>query len=221
MRTAGVQTLGVAAAVLWVLAAGPGRAESPVQDLDGTWRLVKVSHEGRDVQDFTGWLFRIRQGRLEIRTGWQGQEEHPADPGFLRGARLRLDPAASPRAVDFELSPGVARGMTVPGIYQVQGDRLLIAVRTLLTAAQPRPKGYATVSGSLIALTLERAPAEAGPAEKAPEGVRLTADQARQLRKKVGKLQRLKPPGLDAGQWRQAILEALDAMPERKDGRAP
>ncbi len=127
-------------------------------ELDGTWKVVAISDHGKDVgsDQFKGLKFTFRKGKLKV-SGFPQDKDVTWNPGYIHGAAFKVDSKRKPKEIDFGLDPDVATDATMLGIYQIRKGRLLIAVRPLKTTATFRPRGYATVSGSLISYTLELA----------------------------------------------------------------
>ena len=138
-------TCGVAAAV-W---AGDDPAAKDVEALQGEWRAVEQTAEGRKAQDGEAKMFRIavKGDRLTLRAG-----------GDARKARFKLDPAKSPRAIDLTWLDGPEKGRTVPGIYAVEKGRWRLCVPNAKKGeAEERPKEFTAAAGERRMLfTLER-----------------------------------------------------------------
>lgn len=144
----------------------PERKDQPLTaetELDGKWKMVTVSYAGAEVpaKEFDGLTFTFAKGRLTV-GDFPMPKEKTWDPDHLRGAMFRLNAEAGPKEIDFTLDPKVEKDTTLEGIYQVHGRELRIGVRTLKSANHPRPKGYATPSGTLTTYILKRVEAD-GP----------------------------------------------------------
>ena len=137
----------------------PERKDDPATartELDGAWKVVAVSDRGKNVKadKFKGLKFTFRKGKLIVDEVPQDKEA-TWNPGYLQGSAIKIDRDRTPKEIDLKLDPKVAKDTTIRGIYQIRKGHLLIAVRTLTTVNTFRPRGYATVSGTLIAYTLE------------------------------------------------------------------
>jgi RNA polymerase sigma factor (sigma-70 family) len=145
-------------------------AEAPKTDLEllqGTWALTASVYEGQsDAPETTRGAKATVVGDVFSMIG-------PLAPP--RRMNITLDPTANPKTIDMALSDGPAKGMTTPGIYQIDGDTLQICVPAVISRivhgfgpqtakAEPqtlRPTVLAAPRGSLCRLyTLKRAPSE-------------------------------------------------------------
>jgi uncharacterized protein (TIGR03067 family) len=128
-------------------------------ELDGTWKVVAIEDQGKDVatDDFKGLKFTIKNAKLIV-SEFPKDKEVIWSPLYLTNSEIKLDNDKKPKQIDLKLDPKIAEDTTIQGIYQIRKGQLKIAVRTLKTADKPRPRGYATVSGSLTSYTLELEP---------------------------------------------------------------
>lgn len=139
----------------------PERKDPPPQvktELDGTWKVVAIEDNGKEVatDDFKGLKFTFKNGKLVVGEVPQ-DKELTWSPQYLNGAEIKLDADKKPKEIDLKLDPKV-EDKTIHGIYQIFKGQLKIGVRTLKSADLPRPKGYATVSGTITSYTLELEP---------------------------------------------------------------
>ncbi len=152
MRSGKLATLmacGLAAAA-W---AGDGPVARDAGALQGEWRAVRGTAEGRKTPTAEAKMFRIavKGDRLTLSAG-----------GEARKARFELDPARSPKAIDLTWLDGPEKGRTVPGIYALEKGRWRLCVPNARTGeAVERPKGFTAAAGERRMLfTLERAKPE-------------------------------------------------------------
>jgi uncharacterized protein (TIGR03067 family) len=128
-------------------------------ELDGTWKVVAIEDNGKDVatEDFKGLKFTVKNAKLAV-SEFPKDKEAAWSPLYLGNSEIKLDNDKKPKQIDLKLDPKIAENTTILGIYQIRKGQLKIAVRTLKTSDKPRPKGYATVSGSLTSYTMELEP---------------------------------------------------------------
>lgn len=126
-------------------------------ELEGVWRLVGVSARNTRVpqDEFRGLTFAFRSDRLVVE-GPAKTDGKDWDPRFLSRSTIWVDVSAKPKAINFLVHPDLVDDKAVFGIYQITGDKLLLAVRPL-SENRDRPVGYFTDSGTIVTYTLERA----------------------------------------------------------------
>jgi uncharacterized protein (TIGR03067 family) len=112
--------VGLAGAALVVFASlslAGDAADEEATRLEGNWKFLSLSVDGEDApQEF------IQKGRWTIR----GKE---IIPGSAEGKiSLKVDPAKSPKALDFTALDGPRKGKSLQCIYKLEGDRLTICV---------------------------------------------------------------------------------------------
>ena len=138
----------LAALVGWGAAAGGDVGAS-----QGAWRAVAVTADGRPVPNAEAGMFRITVtgDRLTLSAG-----------GDDRTARFTLDPARTPRPIDLTWLDGPEKGLTVRGIYSLEGGRLRLCVPNPKTGdVGRRPGGFTAAAGEgRMLFTLERLPPE-------------------------------------------------------------
>jgi uncharacterized protein (TIGR03067 family) len=98
----------------------------------------------------------IRNFRVMIQGDRMRCRNTPAALAIPDSCSVKLDPQKTPKAIDLTWLEGAAQGTSSLGIYQLVNGRLLMALRPPADAQRPRPAGYATVSGTLVSITLER-----------------------------------------------------------------
>jgi RNA polymerase sigma factor (sigma-70 family) len=137
----------------------PDRKDAPAAvktEIDGTWKVVAISDNGKDVgsDSFKDMKFTIRNGKLEV-SSIPEDKELTWSPQYIHGSTIKVDADTKPKSIDLKLDQAIDKNLTVPGIYQIFKGQLKIGIRTHKAANLPRPAGYATVSGSITAYTLE------------------------------------------------------------------
>ena len=84
--------------------------------------------------------------------------------GEDRQSLYKLDPTTTPKGIELTPQDGPAKGKTVHGLYELDGDRLKLC---LLNGPGEEPKAFATTPGSnLRLLILKRKPADDKPVDK-------------------------------------------------------
>jgi uncharacterized protein (TIGR03067 family) len=136
------------AGLLWLLLRPPPEPAAPARtdrdQLQGTWRAVRVEFQGVEMKD------------AGIRLTFVG-DEYVLSAAFGEAPRsaYRLDPTRTPKEIDMVS----AAGAVWPGIYRIEGNTLTICLEQ---GGQGRPTAFATRPGQPIFLyVLERMPAEA------------------------------------------------------------
>jgi uncharacterized protein (TIGR03067 family) len=135
--------------VLLLMAGSLGAAASDARSdrdrLQGSWACVAMERNGRPVP-----AERYRDGRLVM----DGETFTVLQGGRLvaQGIR-RLDPTATPKAVDDTHTSGPFKGKTYRGIYRLQGDTFTTCNGS---AGQARPTEFATRPGSGLLLVVYR-----------------------------------------------------------------
>jgi uncharacterized protein (TIGR03067 family) len=141
-----MQSLVVAAAVLWATGGGPGRQKER-EALQGTWQVVGLEAAGRAMPAYTyrGLTVVIAGDRITFRTRGGSRKE----------ATFKLDPSARPRAIDLTFVGGKHKGKARRGVYALEGDTLRLCTDA---PGRERPTALATRAGTAQALlTLRRA----------------------------------------------------------------
>ena len=86
------------------------------QSIQGTWQVVSAIQEGKEAAERNGWFFEITADKLTMKMAREMAEGLTLD--------YRLDPSATPKAIDttHELDPG--KPIVQKGIYELSGDTL-------------------------------------------------------------------------------------------------
>jgi uncharacterized protein (TIGR03067 family) len=131
---------------LVVLALAPTAIRAQEDDVSGSWIAVQAERDGILAQDLVGHELIMENGRFAV-----------ARPGStLYAGTYALDPVADPPAIDFVHEAGSLLGTTWEGIYELNGNRLVICD----DAGDPdagRPQDFSTSPGSGdVLLTFQR-----------------------------------------------------------------
>jgi RNA polymerase sigma factor (sigma-70 family) len=122
----------------------PGSAadrEAGAAGLEGTWEVTRFVDQRRDMLAKLGGdrveavRIIIRGDRLAFRMRLAGQQEKPGGE-----FAVRLDPSRRPKAIDLIALKGPHEGEPLRGIYEVDGDTLLLCFRR--TPSQARPTEF-------------------------------------------------------------------------------
>jgi len=105
--------------------------------LQGEWSLTAAESEGQATP--------AEEIKKRKRNCKESETTLTADGQLLFKAKFTIDPAKKPKTIDYEVIDGAFNGMTLRGIYEVEGDTLRFCV------GQPgveRPKEFHTSAGS-------------------------------------------------------------------------
>jgi RNA polymerase sigma-70 factor (ECF subfamily) len=119
------------------------QAVEDAKDLQGEWRTAEYEREGKKVPSYE-----IRS-QLEVWT-FQGDEvstKRVDGPDKEPGARFKLDPAQSPKAIDRTWSEGRLRGKTIAGIYSIEKGKLWLCTGQPSNDSNHRPTEFKTSNG--------------------------------------------------------------------------
>jgi uncharacterized protein (TIGR03067 family) len=132
------------AAMCWVLlGTGLGLAfAQPAEDaqkqLQGTWTATQAERDGQAADDVVGHRLSLTGNRFQI----QSKDGQP-----LYAGTVRVDPSATPAAIDFEHTEGVLTGKAWQGIYALDGDTLMICDNAP-NLEKSRPAAFEATRGS-------------------------------------------------------------------------
>jgi uncharacterized protein (TIGR03067 family) len=133
---------------LAVLARAGDDPKRDAEQLQGAWEATAYETAGTPATADEVKAFRVRvEGDRMTLTTAAGETK----------AEFKLNPSASPKAIDLVLAGGEAKGKTILGIYEVKGDELKLCVREVPERAG-RPAGFKTEKGDTnLSVTLKRA----------------------------------------------------------------
>lgn len=128
---------------------GPTAADEAkdLEALKGTWTVADISYNGKD------------HSALKLTFSFTGNEivVEGNDQVKLEYARLKikLDPATSPKIIDFTVGDGVQKGAAMEGIYDLKNNELRMCIKVF---GKDRPNDFTAPAGSSTALlVLKRA----------------------------------------------------------------
>jgi uncharacterized protein (TIGR03067 family) len=116
------------------------------EKLQGTWRVVRMEHAGKNVpaEQVAAMRVIIQGNELTGKEGDQVRERFT----------FTLDSSSRPKAIDTTAVEGPAKGDTSRGIYELEGHRLKICVSE---KGKQRPTEFAAKEGTdFVLLVLER-----------------------------------------------------------------
>lgn len=135
------------AAVLLVGSADPS-VESELRTIEGPWRFVAVQSQGKEIpgESFKDSKLLLRGGVLTTMV-----------PGYTDRGTFRIDPSASPKAIDITLNEGLRQKITYHGIYECQGDTFRVCFGL---EGKPRPTEFESKpqSGRILEVLTREAP---------------------------------------------------------------
>lgn len=133
--------LAMLCAAFCLCAAGCGATKSDADLVQGTWTVVAGSDNGKSFP-----AVEEKQGKVVV-NGDQFTMYDPDEPQ-PKTWTLRLDPATSPKQIDFTMGDKQA-----PGIYQLDGDHWKLA---MILPGHQRPADFKPAESTLI-LDMQRA----------------------------------------------------------------
>ncbi len=116
--------------------------------LEGNWVATKAETNGAASPEVVGHWLSFSGDRFEIRS---------RDGKDVFAGTVRMQPAATPSAIDFAHTLGALNGKTWHGIYKLDGDTLTVCDNAA-DLAKARPTAFETKPGSgFVLLTFVRA----------------------------------------------------------------
>jgi uncharacterized protein (TIGR03067 family) len=108
----------VAVCLLFASAAVAADADADLKAMQGTWVIEAATLAGRDhTEDFEGMKLIISGDKYTVDFGKN------TDKGTVV-----LDATKTPRRIEIKSAEGPFKGKTLPGVYEVKGDKLTICV---------------------------------------------------------------------------------------------
>lgn len=111
--------------------------------LQGEWAMVSLEINGEPVDEV-----QVKAARLVV----NGEDYTPVYDSKVISETISLDPATTPKAIDFTYTAGPRKGETVKGIYKLEGDRYTMC-RPIL-AESDRPTQFACKPDSGLVLVV-------------------------------------------------------------------
>jgi uncharacterized protein (TIGR03067 family) len=109
-----------------------GAAEDAKTELEGTWDLVALERDGKELQPQKEMKAIITGNKFVVKVGDK----------VIAGGTFKLDPGKKPKAVDTTYTDGPYKGMSFKGIYQLDGD--MVKFCRAGSPEQERPKEFKT-----------------------------------------------------------------------------
>ena len=113
-------------------------AAKELQAFQGTWRLESKVEDGKkfseeEIKDVIGTI--DGSGKVLVRRGDK----------VIGAGTIKLDPTKTPKTIDVTFTEGKHKGITAPGIYEIEADAFRVCVA--LTGNE-RPGEFSANSGS-------------------------------------------------------------------------
>jgi uncharacterized protein (TIGR03067 family) len=123
-------------------------AEDALKPLQGTWTATQAARDGQAAEDVVGHRLSLTGSHFQIRS---------EDGTPLYAGTVRVDPRATPAAIDFEHTEGVLTGQAWQGIYALDGGTLTVCDNAL-NPDKGRPAAFEATRGSgYVLITFTRA----------------------------------------------------------------
>jgi uncharacterized protein (TIGR03067 family) len=126
--------LALLAAPLTLPAADDAPGKPGLKDLEGTWKVVAVAQDGRE----------LPEGKVPAVTfiiGANGKVTARLPEGETR-ATLSLGPARTPKSLDIVHGDGIFKGKKQYAIYKLEGEKLTIASTPPDCREEDRPRDF-------------------------------------------------------------------------------
>jgi uncharacterized protein (TIGR03067 family) len=147
--------------LLWVLASGRSWADDAVKKelarLDGTWALIKMEVGGKSLLEKDK-----PEPKLNIKEGKVTSDAKEAPQGGAELSKV-LDPSRKPKQITVPNFKGgdPKKGVTLIGIYELNGDELRVCVQAVETAnlkerEKERPTAFDSKQGVLLVFKGEK-----------------------------------------------------------------
>lgn len=129
-----------------VASAGGDDAKKELEKLKGTWKLTSEVDSGQQIPpDAMGEIFVFNGDNVVNKVGAKVTDEF----------QIKLNPAKSPKEIDLIPLKEPNKGVPSPGIYKVEGNKLVICVN--FAPGSKRPTGFdSNQTNRNIILTMEK-----------------------------------------------------------------
>lgn len=122
---------------LWAVAALQDcQAEDAKGEFEGTWDLIYLEHDGKEVKPQPNTKAINTAGRFSVKVGDK----------IVASGTSKLDPSQKPKTLDLTYTDGPDKGKTLKGIYEVDGDMARFC--RAATPEQDRPTEFKTSASS-------------------------------------------------------------------------
>jgi uncharacterized protein (TIGR03067 family) len=144
------------ARLLWMVLTGlflaaDGKPAADLEAIRGDWKVVGLEIDGKELPLPADSKLKMVFGHDTMRLD-DGVREMDKQLAF----KYALDPATTPKIIDLTGTNDQFKDETLEGIYQLQGDKLVLCLQ-LPKGVKQRPSEFATREGSmLVILRLER-----------------------------------------------------------------
>ncbi len=136
------QVLGMMLAAACLAAAGDGdiAIKKEYEKLEGTWKMESFTMDGKPAptKDFA-----------DFRMTLKGETFTTVSADGKSAGTYKVDPARSPKTIDITFTSGQNDGMTMLGVYEVDGDTYKVC---LPTSSKERPKELTSRDGTGLVL---------------------------------------------------------------------
>jgi uncharacterized protein (TIGR03067 family) len=122
--------------VVGLMASRESKADDAKNELEGTWVMVSVERDGREIRPQTNLKMIYTGDKFVLKAG---------DDVVVAGT-VKLDTTKKPKAVDTTYTEGPNTGQTLKGIYEVDGDTAKFCRAG--APDQDRPTEFKTKAGS-------------------------------------------------------------------------
>jgi uncharacterized protein (TIGR03067 family) len=123
-------------------------AEDAQKTLQGTWTATTAARDGQAADDVVGHRLSFTANRFQIQS---------EDGKSLYAGTVRVDPSATPAAIDVEHTERALKGKAWQGVYALDGDTLTVCDNAP-NLDKGRPIVFEAMSGSgYVLITFTRA----------------------------------------------------------------
>jgi uncharacterized protein (TIGR03067 family) len=121
-------------------------AKKDLKALEGNWDVESLVFNGEELKDKYKLSFVFKEDSFTI----EGDDNIKKEYGKFK---IKLDPSTNPKCMDFTVSLGNQKDLTLEGLYEVKGDDLRLCFRV----GKDRPTEFKSAENSNTALvTLKR-----------------------------------------------------------------
>jgi uncharacterized protein (TIGR03067 family) len=112
-------------------------AKQEQEKLQGNWTVTAYTASGKkaEAKEFAAWRLIVSGNEMTARDGID----------LLSAYVFKLDPSATPRLIDLDVTSGPDKDKKVLGLYKLEGETLTVCVAE---PDKPRPTAFASKEGS-------------------------------------------------------------------------